>query len=158
MQKLKPFILLVFYLIFSLGIGFNIHYCEQGKIEFSFFKPSEEKKECHKSCNHHNSDKDCECEDEECEYFDKDYDAVAWMELGNAKAELNWIDSPDKEKCAKYAAYMSFETPVADVKASFNVQQGSFEVEVKGIGSHFFRQWTSTLCCQGYCDLTGSSQ
>ena len=64
MQKLKPFILLVFYLIFSLGIGFNIHYCEQGNIEFSFFKTSEEKKECHKSCNHHNSDKDCECEDD----------------------------------------------------------------------------------------------
>ena len=64
MQKLKPFILLIFYLIFSLGIGFNIHYCEQGNIEFSFFKPSEEKNECHKPCNHHNSDKDCECEEE----------------------------------------------------------------------------------------------
>ena len=63
MQKLRSLILLAFYLVFSLGIGINIHYCEQGNIELSFFKPKEEKKECHKYCHHHNSEKDCECEE-----------------------------------------------------------------------------------------------
>ena len=64
MQKLRSLILLAFYLVFSLGIGINIHYCEQGNIELSFFKPKEEKKECHKSCHHHKSEKDCECEED----------------------------------------------------------------------------------------------
>ena len=89
MQKLKSFILLVFYLVFSLGIGINIHYCEQGNIELSFFKPKEEKKECHKSCHHHNSEKDCECE-EDFILLSLSNDQLTFKKLINSSAD--WIN------------------------------------------------------------------
>ena len=63
-QRLKTILLLAFYLIFSLGIGLNIHYCEKGSIDFSLFTSKKENKHCHNSCAHHNSDKNCDCEED----------------------------------------------------------------------------------------------
>ena len=66
MNKLVSIFLLSLYLLFNLGLSFNIHECENGNVElgvFSFFT-EEVTSEANKCC-HHNEEKEnhCNCED-----------------------------------------------------------------------------------------------
>ena len=66
MKKLVSISLLSLYLLFNLGLSFNIHECENGNVElgvFSFF--SEEPSSEANKCCHHNGENEpkCNCED-----------------------------------------------------------------------------------------------
>jgi hypothetical protein len=66
MKKLASISLLSLYLLFNLGLSFNIHECENGNVElgiFSFFT-EDTTSEANKCC-HHNEEKEshCNCED-----------------------------------------------------------------------------------------------
>ena len=61
MKKVFSIALLSIYLLFNLGIVFNIHHCESGKVEISLFSLiNQESSSC---CHHHPKEKhECECE------------------------------------------------------------------------------------------------
>ena len=69
MKKLHAIIFVGIYLLFNLGISFNIHECENGKVEvsmFAFLFDDSDKEITHKCCHHHDhqhQQSGCECED-----------------------------------------------------------------------------------------------
>ena len=67
MKKLHAIIFVGIYLLFNLGISFNIHECENGKVEvsmFAFLFDDSDKEITHKCCHHHDHQQsECECED-----------------------------------------------------------------------------------------------
>ena len=48
----------------------------------------------------------------------------------------------------KYAGILILKGPMATVSYSFDAKIGEFSVKVEGIGSHYTRQFTHTLCCE----------
>ena len=67
MKKAIAFLLVFGYLLFNLGISYNIQYCQNGKVEFSMlsFLFDSKQKECSSYCCHSEEKQqpDCECED-----------------------------------------------------------------------------------------------
>ena len=94
---------------------------------------------------------DCECKKSSCEVFDTKVNKKAYMQIGSAQATVKWLTSPNKAKCVKYVAALSWETPLVSVDLKFDTKIGEFAVKVSGIGSHCVEQFTNTLCC----DKTG---
>ena len=67
MKKAIALLLVLGYLLFNLGISYNIQYCQNGKVEFSLlsFLFDNQQKECSSFCCHSDEKQqpDCECED-----------------------------------------------------------------------------------------------
>ena len=118
MKKLLGILFVGIYLLFNLGISFNIHECKNGKVEvsmFAFLFDDSDKEITHKCCHHHDHQQsDCECEDsfflldlsddQISIVFSKDTDFKAhqlfqqpWFVVNNAKVlikENSRINSP----------------------------------------------------------------
>ena len=92
-------------------------------------------------------DLDCECETGDCEVFTTTENNKAWFHLGSAEAKVKWMDSPNKDRCVKYAGLLLMKGPMATVSYSFDVKIGKFDVKVEGIGCHYTKSFTTTLCC-----------
>ena len=74
--------------------------------------------------------------------------------IGNYKGVGDFeMDSPNKNKCVKYAGLLILKLPMAEVTANFDVKVGKFEVKTSGIGTSYTQTFTKTLCC----DTTGCS-
>lgn len=66
MNKLISIFILALYLLFNIGLSFNIHECANGKIDLNFFTFLKEDSNCQqKKCCHHEekNDNQCNCED-----------------------------------------------------------------------------------------------
>ncbi|MEC8967858.1 MAG: hypothetical protein VX756_01810 [Bacteroidota bacterium] len=67
MKKAIALLLVLGYLLFNLGISYNIQYCQNGKVEFSLlsFLFDNQQNECSSFCCHSDEKQqpDCECED-----------------------------------------------------------------------------------------------
>ena len=90
---------------------------------------------------------DCECETGDCEVFTTTENNKAWFHLGSAEAKVKWMGSPNKDRCVKYAGLLLMKGPMATVSYSFDVKIGKFDVKVEGIGCHYTKSFTTTLCC-----------
>ena len=68
MKKLLAIIFVGLYLLFNLGISFDIHKCQNGKVEFSMFAFlfDNSDKEITHNCCHHTPQQQSECECEDC--------------------------------------------------------------------------------------------
>lgn len=68
MKKLHAIIFVGLYLLFNLGISFDIHKCQNGKVEFSMFAClfDNSDKEITHNCCHHLPQQQSECECEDC--------------------------------------------------------------------------------------------
>ena len=67
MNKLISISILSLYLLFSLGLSFNIHECDNGNINIGFFTFLKDNSNCDaKKCchSHHEQENKCNCEDE----------------------------------------------------------------------------------------------
>ena len=93
-------------------------------------------------------DLDCECETGDCEVFTTIENNKAWFTIGSGEATVKWLDSPDKDRCVKYAGILILKGPTAKVSYSFDVKIGKFDIKVEGIGTHYTKQFTNTLCCE----------
>ena len=92
-------------------------------------------------------DLDCECVTGDCEVFTTTENNKAWFHIGSAEAKVKWMDSPNKDRCVKYAGLLLLKGPMATVSYSFDVKIGKFDVKVEGIGCHYTKTFTTTLCC-----------
>ena len=77
----------------------------------------------------------------------------SYLIFGTSEAKVKWLDSPNKNKCVKYAGLLILKLPMAEVTANFDVKVGKFEVKTSGIGTSYTQTFTKTLCC----DTTGCS-
>ena len=96
---------------------------------------------------------DCSCDDGSCIVFNTIEDNESYLIFGTSEAKVKWLDSPNKNKCVKYAGLLILKLPMAEVTANFDVKVGKFEVKTSGIGTSYTQTFTKTLCC----DTTGCS-
>jgi len=99
----------------------------------------------------------CDCDDSECVKFDQSRNTSGFANLGKHKEEIKFLDSPAPNKCIKFAWAVSISTFLTDVKFSFNVGLGEFEISTSGLGTNCSKTGEDLLCCEGDCPIIDPS-